>query len=118
MTKEQTISPIPVLFFLNVLFPQLYYTLLSIKNIDSLSLKSPTVFITRATHIIHSKKYLLFGHRENSSLQQQPPNIAMLLHLLYNLITAPVVTEFLLCKLKPSSLKALAVSPGPQLKEA
>ena len=37
LTKQQTIAPIPVLFFLNVLFPQLYYILLSIKNIDSLS---------------------------------------------------------------------------------
>ena len=37
VTKQQTIGPIPGLFFLNVLFPQLYYTLLSVKNIDSLS---------------------------------------------------------------------------------
>ena len=37
VTEQQTIGPIAVLFFLNVLFPQVYYTLLSIKNIDSLS---------------------------------------------------------------------------------
>jgi hypothetical protein len=78
----------------------MYYSLLKSKE----SVFSPYNLHSmyhRAVHIIGAEKYLWFD-------------------LLYNLITATAVTEFLICRLKhsPFVLRLVTVLPGLQLKGA